>query len=46
MNYGLETKRIKSNLRMLAKAEIDYLLSRVARFDKRANLTPQASAAE
>ncbi|MBC7579628.1 MAG: dihydrodipicolinate synthase family protein [Tardiphaga sp.] len=30
----------------LAKAEIDYLLSRVARFDKRANLTPQASAAE
>jgi len=29
-----------------AKAEIDYLLSRVARFDKRANLTPQASAAE
>lgn len=30
----------------LAKAEIDYLLSRVARFDKRANLQPQASAAE
>ncbi|HEY8334707.1 MAG TPA: dihydrodipicolinate synthase family protein [Tardiphaga sp.] len=29
-----------------AKAEVDYLLSRVARFDKRANLTPQASAAE
>ena len=29
-----------------AKAEVDYLLSRVARVDKRANLQPQASAAE
>ena len=29
-----------------AKAEVDYLLSRVARMDKRANLQPQASAAE
>jgi 4-hydroxy-tetrahydrodipicolinate synthase len=29
-----------------AKAEVDYLLSRVARFDKRANLQPQSSAAE
>ncbi len=29
-----------------AKAEVDYLLSRVARVDKRANLLPQASAAE
>ncbi len=29
-----------------AKAEVDYLLSRVARIDKRANLQPQASAAE
>jgi 4-hydroxy-tetrahydrodipicolinate synthase len=28
-----------------AKAEVDYLLSRVARFDKRANLQPQSSAA-
>ena len=28
-----------------AKAEVDYLLSRVARFDKRANLSPQSSAA-
>ena len=28
-----------------AKAEVDYLLSRVARFDKRANLGPQSSAA-
>ena len=28
-----------------ARAEIDYLLSRVARFDKRANLQPQSSAA-
>jgi 4-hydroxy-tetrahydrodipicolinate synthase len=29
-----------------AKAEVDYLLSRVARFDKRAHLQPQSSAAE
>ena len=29
-----------------AKAEVEYLLSRVARFDKRANLQPQSSAAE
>jgi 4-hydroxy-tetrahydrodipicolinate synthase len=29
-----------------AKSEVDYLLSRVARVDKRANLQPQASAAE
>src|SRR6201992_1503961 len=28
-----------------AKAEVDYLLSRVARFDRRANLQPQSSAA-
>lgn len=28
-----------------AKAEVEYLLSRVARFDKRANLGPQSSAA-
>jgi len=28
-----------------ARAEVDYLLSRVARFDKRANLQPQSSAA-
>jgi 4-hydroxy-tetrahydrodipicolinate synthase len=28
-----------------AKAEVDYLLSRVARFDKRANIQPQSSAA-
>ena len=28
------------------KAEVDYLLSRVARVDKRANLQPQSSAAE
>jgi 4-hydroxy-tetrahydrodipicolinate synthase len=28
-----------------AKAEVDYLLSRVARVDKRANLQPQSSAA-
>jgi 4-hydroxy-tetrahydrodipicolinate synthase len=29
-----------------AKAEVDYLLSRVARFDRRAHLQPQSSAAE
>jgi 4-hydroxy-tetrahydrodipicolinate synthase len=29
-----------------AKAEVEYLLSRLARFDKRANLQPQSSAAE
>jgi len=29
-----------------AKAEVDYLLSRVARFDRRANLQAQSSAAE
>ena len=29
-----------------AKAEVDYLLSRVARFDKRAAIVPVASAAE
>ena len=29
-----------------AKGEVDYLLSRVARFDARANLQPRASAAE
>jgi 4-hydroxy-tetrahydrodipicolinate synthase len=28
-----------------AKAEVDYLLSRVARYDKRANIAPQSSAA-
>jgi 4-hydroxy-tetrahydrodipicolinate synthase len=28
-----------------AKAEVEYLLSRVARVDKRANLGPQSSAA-
>jgi 4-hydroxy-tetrahydrodipicolinate synthase len=28
-----------------AKAEVDYLLSRVARVDKRANFQPQSSAA-
>jgi len=28
-----------------ARAEVDYLLSRVARTDRRANLQPQSSAA-
>lgn len=34
-----------SSITATAKAEIDYLLSRVARFDKRANVQPQSSAA-
>jgi 4-hydroxy-tetrahydrodipicolinate synthase len=35
-----------SGITPTARAEVDYLLSRVARFDKRANLQPQSSAAE
>src|SRR3979411_1431757 len=35
-----------SSMTPMAKAEVDYLLSRVARVDKRANLQPQSSAAE
>src|SRR6267142_1725488 len=34
-----------SNITATAKAEVDYLLSRVARVDKRANVHPQSSAA-
>jgi 4-hydroxy-tetrahydrodipicolinate synthase len=34
-----------SSLSTQARAEVDYLLSRVARVDKRANTTPQSSAA-
>jgi 4-hydroxy-tetrahydrodipicolinate synthase len=34
-----------AGLSTTAKAEVDYLLSRVARFDARANLQPQSSAA-
>jgi 4-hydroxy-tetrahydrodipicolinate synthase len=34
-----------SQLSALAKAEVDYLLSRVARFDRRAAVTSQSSAA-
>jgi 4-hydroxy-tetrahydrodipicolinate synthase len=34
-----------SSMTAAAKAEVDYLLSRVARIDKRANLQPQSSAA-
>src|SRR6266853_79090 len=34
-----------SSITQAAKAEVDYLLSRVARVDKRANLQPQSSAA-
>jgi 4-hydroxy-tetrahydrodipicolinate synthase len=34
-----------SNITATAKSEVDYLLSRVARVDKRANLQPQSSAA-
>ncbi len=35
-----------SSITATAKAEVDYLLSRVARVDKRANSQPQSSAAE
>jgi 4-hydroxy-tetrahydrodipicolinate synthase len=35
-----------SSITAAAKAEVDYLLSRVARVDKRADLQPQSSAAE
>ena len=34
-----------SGISAAARAEVDYLLSRVARVDKRANLQPQSSAA-
>ena len=34
-----------SSITATAKAEVDYLLSRVARVDRRANLLPQSSAA-
>jgi 4-hydroxy-tetrahydrodipicolinate synthase len=34
-----------SSITATAKAEVDYLLSRVARVDRRANLQPQSSAA-
>jgi 4-hydroxy-tetrahydrodipicolinate synthase len=34
-----------SGITATARAEVDYLLSRVARVDKRANLQPQSSAA-
>jgi 4-hydroxy-tetrahydrodipicolinate synthase len=35
-----------ANITPIARAEVDYLLSRVARVDRRANLKPQSSAAE
>jgi 4-hydroxy-tetrahydrodipicolinate synthase len=35
-----------SSITATAKAEVEYLLSRVARVDKRASLQPQSSAAE
>src|ERR1700739_4757537 len=35
-----------TNITPIARAEVDYLLSRVARVDRRANLKPQSSAAE
>jgi 4-hydroxy-tetrahydrodipicolinate synthase len=35
-----------SSITPAAKAEVEYLLSRVARVDKRANLQPQSTAAE
>jgi len=34
-----------SSISATARAEVDYLLSRVARIDKRANPQPQSSAA-
>ncbi len=34
-----------ANITAAARAEVDYLLSRLARVDKRANLQPQSSAA-
>ena len=34
-----------SSITAIAKAEVDYLLSRVARVDRRANMQPQSSAA-
>jgi 4-hydroxy-tetrahydrodipicolinate synthase len=34
-----------SSITATARAEVDYLLARVARIDKRANLQPQSSAA-
>ena len=36
---------VRAGITPAARAEVDYLLSRVARFDKRANLQPQSSAA-
>src|SRR5947207_1444657 len=38
-------RKAGSSITAIAKAEIDYLLARVARIDKRANLQPQSSAA-
>ncbi|MEH2476501.1 4-hydroxy-tetrahydrodipicolinate synthase [Nitrobacteraceae bacterium AZCC 2161] len=42
---SMAQRKPASAISATAKAEIDYLLSRVARFDKRANLQPQSSAA-
>src|SRR5262249_15664067 len=38
-------RRPASAITATARAEVDYLLSRVARVDRRANLQPQSSAA-
>jgi 4-hydroxy-tetrahydrodipicolinate synthase len=38
-------RRPSAGITPAAKAEVDYLLSRVARIDLRANLQPQSSAA-
>jgi 4-hydroxy-tetrahydrodipicolinate synthase len=40
-----EQRKPGSSISATAKTEVDYLLSRVARVDKRANLQPQSSAA-
>ncbi|MDB5566827.1 MAG: hypothetical protein JWP84_3393 [Tardiphaga sp.] len=42
---SMAQRKPASAISATARAEIDYLLSRVARFDKRANLQPQSSAA-
>src|SRR6201995_900346 len=43
---GSAQRKPASSITATARAEVDYLLSRVARVDKRANLQPQAPAAE
>jgi 4-hydroxy-tetrahydrodipicolinate synthase len=42
---SIAQRKPRAGITATAKAEVDYLLSRVARIDKRANLQPQSSAA-